>query len=341
MAVLPIRLAFFGTKPYDRRSFEGPAREAGVQITHLEPRLTVQTVSLSEEHDAACVFVNDEVPREVLVGLHARGVRIVALRCAGFNNVDLKAAQDLGITVARVPAYSAFAVAEHTVGLILSLNRKIHRAYDRVRDGNFALEGLLGFDLNGKTVGVIGTGRIGAIVSRILQGFGCEILAHDLQENPDCLAAGGRYVTLEEIYRESDIISLHCPLAPETHHLINEAALRSMKRGVMLINTSRGALLDARAAVVSLKSGQLGSLGLDVYEEEADLFFEDLSDSLIQDDVFSRLLTFPNVLITGHQAFFTQEALEAIAVTTVKNLRSFFDSGTCENAVTNRHVAPR
>jgi len=270
-----------------------------------------------------CVFVNDQLGAPVLAELARQGTRVIALRCAGFNNVDLAAARDLGITVVRVPAYSPYAVAEHTVGLMLTLNRKIHRAYARVREGNFALQGLLGFDLHGRTVGVVGTGQIGAIVARIMRGFGCEVLAYDPYRSPECEALGARYVELPELFRSSDIITLHCPLTPQTYHLINAEALEQMKDGVMLINTGRGALVDTQAVTEALKSGKIGYLGLDVYEEEAALFFEDRSDRVIQDDVFTRLLTFPNVIITGHQAFFTGEALTNIAETTLSNVTAF------------------
>jgi D-lactate dehydrogenase len=255
--------------------------------------------------------------------LAQQGTHLIALRCAGFNHVDLAAAHDLGLTVVRVPAYSPHAVAEHTVGLILSLNRKFYRAYARVREGNFSLDGLLGFDLCHRTVGIVGTGKIGAIVAQIMHGFGCRILVHDLFPNPACIELGARYVALSELYAEADIITLHIPLTPETHHMIDAAALQQMKPGVMLINTSRGALVDTRAVIQALKTRQIGYLGLDVYEEEAELFFEDLSNHMIQDDVFSRLLTFPNVLITGHQAFFTTEALQNIAETTLANITAF------------------
>ena len=281
------------------------------------------TSVLADQFPAVCVFVNDQLDALVLAELARQGTRLIALRCAGFNNVDLAAARDLDMTVVRVPAYSPYAVAEHTVGLILSLNRKIHRAYNRVRDGNFALDGLLGFDLHGRTVGLIGTGQIGAVTANILNGFGCSLLAYDPYPNPACEAIGVRYVPLAELLAESDIITLHCPLTPETHYLINGRALSQMKKGVMLINTSRGALVDTRAVINALKSGQVGYLGLDVYEEEGDLFFEDLSDQAIRDDIFARLLTFPNVMITGHQAFFTAEALQNIAATTLANVTAF------------------
>jgi D-lactate dehydrogenase len=258
---------------------------------------------------------------------------VVALRCAGYNNVDVAAATRLGITVVRVPAYSPHAVAEHAIALILTLNRQIHRAYNRVREGNFALDGLLGFDLHGRTVGLIGTGRIGVVAARILTGFGCTLLASDPAQDPQALALGVRYVALDELLSTSDIISLHAPLTSTTRHLIDAAAIARMKPGVMLVNTSRGALVDTRAVIDGLKSERIGSLGLDVYEEEADLFFADLSSTVIRDDVFARLLTFPNVVITGHQAFFTREALAAIARTSLENLTCIERGGACANAV--------
>jgi D-lactate dehydrogenase len=273
------------------------------------------------------------VDAEVLAKLALGGTRIVALRCAGFNNVDLAAAHRLGLAVVRVPAYSPHAVAEHTLGLILALNRHLPRAYNRVREGNFALDGLLGFDLCGRTAGLIGTGKIGAVVAKLLAGFECEILAIDPFQNPDCLTLGVRYVGLDELLARSDIITLHCPLTPENHHVIDATALARMKDGAMLINTSRGALVDTRAVIEALKSGKLGYLGLDVYEEEGDIFFEDRSSTIIQDDVFTRLLTFPNVLITGHQAFFTRNALEKIAATTIANIAQIEATGRCENSV--------
>jgi D-lactate dehydrogenase len=263
----------------------------------------------------------------VLETLAAEGTRMVALRSAGFNHVDMAAAVDLEIAVGRVPAYSPDAVAEYTVGLILTLNRKIHRAYARVREGNFALDGLLGFDLKGRTAGIIGAGKIGVAVARILSGFGCRVLAYDLAPPAALSETGVAVVELDRLLAESDIVSLHCPLTPDTHHLINRNALARMKHGVMLINTGRGALVDTSALIEGLKSGAIGYLGLDVYEEEGDLFFENLSDQILQDDVFARLLTFPNVLVTGHQAFFTAEAMAAIAATTIENLSSFEDRG--------------
>jgi D-lactate dehydrogenase len=285
--------------------------------------LTLQTSVLAANFPAVCVFVNDELDAQVLTTLATHGVRLIALRCAGFNNIDLAAAQQLRLKVMRVPAYSPYAVAEHTAGLILALNRKLHRAYNRVREGNFALDGLLGFDLHGQTIGLIGTGKIGQIVARIMAGFGCRLLAYDLFPSAECQALGVEYVPLAQLFRQADIISLHCPLTPENHHLINAATLSQMKPGVMLINTSRGALVDTQAVIEALKSGQVGYLGLDVYEEESDLFFEDLSSQVIQDDTFARLLTFPNVIITGHQAFFTRNALERIAEVTLTNISNF------------------
>jgi D-lactate dehydrogenase len=263
----------------------------------------------------------------VLLRLHAGGVRLLALRSAGFNHVDLAAAAALGIAVGRVPEYSPHAVAEHTVALLLALNRHIHRAYNRVREGNFALDGLLGFDLHGRTVGVVGTGRIGSSFARIMAGFGCRLLGVARRPDDGCLALGMRYVELPEMLTASDVVSLHCPLTPDTHHLIDADALARMKPGAMLLNTSRGALVDTAALIAALKSRRLGSVGLDVYEEEADLFFRDLSGEVLDDDVFARLLTFPNVLVTGHQAFFTEEALTSIATTTLANIDAFEDQG--------------
>jgi D-lactate dehydrogenase len=318
-----MRVTVYSVKAFE----EGPLAEANATRGHdlalLVPALTPESARLAERSEAACIFVNDNAGAEALEGLTAAGVRLLALRSAGFNHVDLAVADRLGITVLRVPAYSPHAVAEHTVALMLSLNRKLHRAYARVREQNFALDGLLGFDVHGKTVGVIGTGKVGEVVCRILSGFGCKLLAFDPQPSPECEALGARYVELAELYSASDIITLHCPLNPKTHHLIDGEALRQTKRGVMIINTSRGAVIDTRTAIAGLKSGQIGSLGLDVYEEEGDLFFRNLSDTIISDDVFVRLMTFPNVLITAHQAFFTREALAGIMETTIANITAF------------------
>lgn len=335
-----MKVAIFSTKSYDRRFFDEANAEEHC-LRYLDMRLSAETAALAQGAEVVCAFVNDELDRDVLGILASLGVRLIALRSAGFNHVDLEAAREFGITVARVPAYSPHAVAEHTVALILTLNRKIHRAYNRVREGNFALDGLLGFDLNGKIVGVVGTGQIGTVVTRILSGFGCTILAHDPHPNPACEARSVRYVTRGELFAASDIVTLHCPLTPDTHHLVDAACLRQTKRGVMLINTSRGAVVDTRAVIRGLKDGTIGSLGLDVYEEEADLFFEDLSGRFIADDVFARLLTFPNVLITGHQGFFTAEALRNIAETTIANITAFAASGRAEHEVSVEMIAER
>ncbi len=317
-----MRVAVFSTKPYDEQ-FLAAANRGRHELVFLEPRLTTATAALVANSEAVCAFVNDDLSADVLRRLAAQGVHVVALRSAGFNHVDVSAAAELGITVTRVPAYSPHAVAEHAVGLILALNRKLHRAYNRVRENNFALTGLLGFDLHGRVVGVVGTGQIGAVFAQIMVGFGCRVVATDPFPDQACQRAGIRYVELDELVGAADIVSLHCPLTTDTLHVIDAERLAGMREGVMLINTSRGGLIDTVAAIGALKSGKLGYLGLDVYEEEAGLFFEDLSDTVIDDDVFSRLLTFPNVLITGHQAFFTEQALEQIAKTTIANLTAF------------------
>jgi D-lactate dehydrogenase len=328
-----MRVAVFSTKPYDVTFLERANLSHRHDFVFFEARLGPNTIALARGCDAVCVFVNDCVNPEVLASLADEGIRLVALRCAGFNNVDLDRATAHGISVVRVPAYSPHAVAEHTIALVLSLNRHIHRAYARVREGNFALDGLMGFDLFGRTAGVIGTGRIGALVAHQLRGFGCRVLAHDVTPNTGCEQEGVEYVPLERLFRESDVVTLHCPLMPSTYHLIDATALAIMKPGVMLINTSRGALLDAAAAIEALKSGRLGALGLDVYEEEADMFFEDLSNRVLKDDVFARLLTFPNVLITGHQAFFTADALTAIAETTLESISAFARGDDLPNTI--------
>ena len=329
-----MKIAVFSTKSYDQKFLEAANGFYNHDLLFFEPHLTRETCGLASGSKGVCVFVNDILDAEALTALKHQGTDLVALRCAGFNNVDLVKAGELGITVVRVPAYSPEAVAEHTLALILSLNRKIHRAHARVREGNFSLEGLLGFNLSSKTVGIIGTGKIGTALAKIIKGFGCQILAHDPYPSSECNAIGVKYTPLSDLFRESDIISLHCPLTPETYHLINSDALNVMKPGVLLINTSRGAVIDTRAVIKALKSGKIGFLGLDVYEEEEGLFFKDLSDQVIQDDLFARLLTFPNVLITGHQAFFTREALEAIAETTLSNITDFEKSGSSVNQIT-------
>jgi D-lactate dehydrogenase len=328
-----MRIAVFSTKSYDRAFLDEANRKHSNEMTYYEPRLSAETAPLAEGYPTVCAFVHDDLDASVLRRLAHGGTRFLAMRSAGYNNVDLKTAAALAIRVGRVPAYSPHAVAEHAVGLILDLNRRIHRAYFRVREGNFALDGLLGFDLFGKTVGVVGTGKIGLVMIGVMKGFGCEVLAYDPVPNPECGKRGGAYVPLDDLFRRSDILTIHCPLTPQTHHLINGDAVSRMKDGVMLINTSRGGLLDTVAVIQGLKEGKIGFLGLDVYEEEDNLFFEDLSNRIIQDDVFSRLLTFPNVLVTAHQGFFTREALEAIARTTLANVEDFEKGRPCPNEV--------
>lgn len=328
-----MKIAFFSAKPYDRVSFAAMNAQHGHDLVFLEPRLTVKTVALATGYPAVCVFINDTLNRETLQMLAHNGTEIIALRCAGFNNVDLQAAHDLGLAVVRVPAYSPYAVAEHAVGLILALNRKLYRAYNRVRDDNFELNGLLGFDIFGKTVGVIGTGKIGYCFAKIMQGFGAQLLAYDVYENPDCLQLGVTYLPLNEVLSQADIISLHCPLLPTTHHMINADTLRLMKPGTMLINTSRGGLIDTAAVIAALKTGQLGYFGADVYEQEEELFFQDYSDRIIQDDTFQLLQSFSNVVITAHQAFFTKEALENIAETTLSNIDDLAAGRDCPNTI--------
>lgn len=326
----------FSTKRWVSEAFDRENEATGYDLRYLEARLDRDTASLAAGSEVVCIFVNDIADRAVLEILAAKRVRMIALRCSGFNNVDLRAADEHGIVVARVPAYSPFAVAEHAVGLILALNRRLHRAYNRVREGNFALDGLLGFDIHGKTIGIIGTGKIGRIFATIMAGFGTEIIAHDRYPSEEAIARGVSYVGLEELYARSDVISLHCPLTHETYHIINDFAIAAMKRDVMIVNTSRGALIDSNAVIDGLKEGRIGSVALDVYEEEADLFFEDLSDQVIQDDRFVRLLTFPNVLITAHQAFFTREAVGNIAATTFLNIAAVATAGECGNCIDAR-----
>lgn len=328
-----MRVTVYSTRPYDRQFLSQAAEGSAHELVFLEHRLDASTVATAAGSQAVCAFVNDQLGADVLRALHVLGVRLVVLRSAGFNHVDLQAAAQLGLMVGRVPEYSPHAVAEHTAALVLTLNRKIHRAHARVREGNFALEGLLGFDLFGRTVGIVGTGKIGLCFWRIMAGFGCRVLAHDPRPSAEAQAGGLQYVGLAELLGASDIVSLHCPLTPQTHHLIDAAALAQMKPGAMLVNTSRGAVVDTPAVITALKSGALGSLGLDVYEEEADLFFRDLSNQAIRDDVFARLLTFPNVIVTGHQAFFTEDALRAIAQTTLANIDAFAASGKPLHAV--------
>jgi len=334
-----MRIAVFSAKPYDRRFLEAANADAGHDLVFYETQLQPNTTVLADGFPAVCAFVNDVLNAEVLEALTQHGTRLIALRSAGFNHVDIEKAEELNLTVARVPAYSPYAVAEHTVGLLLALNRKLHRAYTRVRETNFSLDGLLGFDVHDKTVGIVGTGKIGTIVARILNGFGCHLLAYDLYPNDECRALGVEYVELDDLFARSDIITLHTPLTPDTYHLVSEDALDQMRDGVMLLNTSRGALIDTQTVVEALKTGKVGALGLDVYEEEGDLFFEDLSSHVIQDDTFARLLTFPNVLITGHQAFFTEEAMTNIAETTLSNATAFEQDGEVLHPVTTEMIA--
>lgn len=331
------RIVFFDTKPYDREFFEA-ANKVGFnyEICFIEGHLTSATVPLAKGFPIVCAFVNDSLSGEVINALYDSGTRLIALRCAGYNNVDLKAAYGR-VHVVRVPEYSPNAVAEHAVALILSLNRKTHKAYYRTRDGNFSINGLMGFDMAERTAGIVGTGKIGKIAAKILLGFGMEVVAYD--PYPDLEAAeriGFRYVTLDELYRISDVITLHCPLNPTTYHIVSEQSLGNMKKGVMIVNTGRGGLLDTKALIGALKSGKVGSAGLDVYEEESEFFFEDLSSQVLTDDVLARLLTFSNVLITSHQGFFTHEALAAIADTTLGNVSDFLNGRPLTNEVCYR-----
>ena len=336
-----MRLAFFDTHPYDRQSFQAANHDFGHDLRFFESRLSLETVSLARGYEGVCAFVNDTLDRPVLEALASGGTRLVALRCAGFNHVDLPAAEALGLTVVRVPAYSPHAVAEHAVALLMCLNRKLHRAHARVREGNFALAGLVGFDVHGKTVGVIGTGKIGAVFARIMRGFGCRVLAHDPYPDQDLVAELGlSYVDLDTLLAESDVVSLHTPLTKSTFHLIDAERIARMKPGVVILNTSRGGLVDASALIDGLKSRRIGAAGLDVYEREAGLFFEDCSQDVLQDDVLARLLTFPNVLITGHQAFLTDTALANIATTTLENVSAFARGDRSPNAVTAETAIP-
>ncbi|MBD9675404.1 2-hydroxyacid dehydrogenase [Pseudomonas sp. PDM18] len=329
-----MRIILFSNQTYDRDSFLAANHGRGFELHFQQAQLREDTVALAMGFEVVCPFVNDDLSRPVLEHLAAGGTKLIALRSAGYNHVDLAAAHALGLAVVRVPAYSPHAVAEHGVGLVLALCRHLHRAYNRTREGDFSLHGLTGFDLHGRTVGIIGSGQIGEVFARIMSGFGCNILAYDPYPNRAIEALGGRFVELDELLAQSDIISLHCPLNEATKHLINADSLQRMKRGAMLINTGRGALVDTPALIEALKSGQLGYLGLDVYEEEADIFFADRSDLPLQDDVLARLLTFPNVIITAHQAFLTREALAGIAQTTLANIAAW-QAGHPVNLVKN------
>ncbi|WP_455487772.1 2-hydroxyacid dehydrogenase [Haemophilus sp.] len=328
-----MKIAIYSTKSYDRKYIELINAKYNFDLEFFDFMLNESTARLAEHCEVVCIFVNDNGSRKVLEKLAALGVKIVALRCAGFNNVDLKAAQELGIQVVRVPAYSPEAVAEHTIGLMMTLNRRIHRAYQRTREANFSLEGLIGFNMHGRTVGVIGTGKIGIAVMRILKGFGMNILAYDPFKNTVVEELGGQYVELDELYAKSHVITLHCPATPENYHLLNREAFAKMKDGVMIVNTSRGSLIDTQAAIDALKQRKIGALGMDVYENERDLFFEDKSNEVIQDDIFRRLSSCHNVLLTGHQAFLTEEALTNIADVTLSNVYKLKSDKVCENIV--------
>lgn len=318
-----MKVAVFSTKSYDREYLDKLNQERKHELVYFEASLKAETVRLAENFDAVCVFVNDKIDKELIEKLKRLGIKLIVLRCAGFNNVDIEAACEQNMPVLRVPAYSPNAVAEHALALIMTLNRKTHKAYNRVREGNFSIERLTGFDLNGKTIGVIGTGKIGCIFAKIMLGLGCEVIAFDKFPNLELQDLKVKYLPLEDVFKQSEIISLHCPLTPETKHIINNNSLNMMKKGVMIINTSRGKLIDTDAAIQALKEGRIGYLGVDVYAQEENLFFKDLSEMVILDDKISRLMTFPNVLVTAHQAYFTDNALTQIAATTLKNLSDF------------------
>ena len=326
-----MKTAFFSIHSYDKEYFNKYNKEH--ELVFFEAALYEQTTNLAAGYKAVCVFVNDKLNATVLSQLAKQGVELIALRCAGYNNVNLASAKENNIIVVRVPAYSPHAVAEHAVALILTLNRKTHKAYNRVREGDFSLRKLTGFDLYGKTVGVIGTGKIGQVFATIMLGFGCKVLAHDIIINKELEQKGVEYTPLETLLKSSDIVSLHCPLSEQTKHIINQQSLSIMKTGAMLINTSRGALVDTKTAIEYLKKGQLGYLGIDVYEQEEQLFFHNLTGEIIQDDVIMRLMSFPNVLITAHQGFFTDEALTQIAQTTLQNISNFEKGLPLQNEV--------
>ncbi len=328
-----MKVAIFSAKPYEREYFDEFNAETKHELIYFDAALNIDTTSLASGFEAVCVFVSDKIDKEVIQKLSKNGIKLIDLRSAGFNNVDIAAAAENNIKVLRVPAYSPQAVAEHAIAMILTLNRKTHKAYNRVREGNFSVENLMGFNLFEKTVGVIGTGKIGAAFCQIMQGFGCTVIAHDVIESEKLKEKGVKYFPLDEILHNSEIISLHCPLTPDTHYLLNERTFSKMKKGAMLINTSRGGLINTSHAIDALKSGQLGYLGIDVYEQEENLFFKDLSESLIQDDLIERLMAFHNVLITPHQGFFTHEAMSQISITTMKNFTAFEKGLPLENEV--------
>lgn len=335
-----MKVAVFSAKSYDIKYLDQENKRFSHELVYFAVHLDEHTAMLANGFDAVCAFVNDNINDACLHILADNRIKIIALRCAGFNNINLNVAAALNMTIVRVPEYSPHGVAEHALTLILALNRKIYRAYNRVRENNFLLEGLLGFNVHSKTVGVVGTGKIGSVFCRIMQGLGCRVVAYDPCPVQDCINDGVEYMQYDELIRCSDIISLHCPLTPETHHIIDDDAIALMKNGVMLVNTSRGALIDTVAIIRGLKSKKIGYLGMDVYEEESDLFFEDVSGEILEDDVFARLLTFPNVLITGHQAFFTSEALEKIANITLQNITDLEADNPCPNIVTEKLMNP-
>lgn len=328
-----MKIAFFSSKPYDKIFFEAENKNYGFELNFYETHLGPHIVNAIEDEQAVCVFVNDKVNRQVIEILAKKGVKIIALRCAGFNNVDLEAAKEFGIKVCRVPAYSPEAVAEHTMAMLLTLNRKTHKAYNRVREQNFALNGLLGFNLFQKTIGIVGTGKIGKAFINIAKGFGCKIIAYDLYPDQELMNNGVEYVELDRLFKSSDIISLHCPLTPENHYMINQETIAMMKDGVTIINTSRGGLINTHEAIEALKNHKIGYLGIDVYEQEEKLFFKDLSAEIIQDDMIQRLMSFPNVLVTAHQAFFTQEALEQISEITMRSISEIMEKGSTDEVV--------
>ncbi|WP_282111581.1 2-hydroxyacid dehydrogenase [Maribacter stanieri] len=328
-----MRIAVFSTKSYDQEYFEKYNKEYNYSFSYYETALNPDTAKLSADCDVVCVFVNDIVDKNTIKILSKNGIKLIALRCAGYNNVDLDAAAKENIKVVRVPAYSPEAVAEHALALILTLNRKTHKAYNRVREGNFSLKNLIGFNLSNKTIGVIGTGKIGETFCKILNGFGCKIIAYDIAENENVTTLGVEYMSLEKVFEQADVLSLHCPLNKHTKHLVNKASIETMKDGVMIINTSRGALIKTEDAIEGLKNKKIGYLGIDVYEQEENLFFEDLSEIIIEDDMILRLLSFPNVLITSHQAYFTKEAMDQITITTLENITAFDQNKALKNEV--------
>jgi D-lactate dehydrogenase len=329
-----MKIAVFSTKNYDQKFFEKHAREEEYHFSFFETALYKDTANLTLDFDAVCVFVNDNVDSDTIKLLSENGIQLIALRCAGYNNVDIESAKAHHIKVVRVPAYSPEAVAEHAMALILTLNRKTHKAYNRVREGNFSLKNLIGFNLHGKTVGIIGTGKIGETFCKVIKGFGCKIIAFDISESEELIELGVTYLPIEEVFKQADILSLHCPLNKHTKHIVNKKSIELMKNNVMIINTSRGALINTVDVIDGLSDKKIGYLGIDVYEQEENLFYEDLSERIIQDDLILRLNGFPNVLITSHQAYFTSEAMDEITTTTLKNIDAFHKNKELENEVT-------